>query len=245
MKSDEEIKNQILGILDLFIGTGSAEDLCKKIVHNNPFGQLQADGCFLYMLDSKSEVLKVGGYGRERFSEGEAISVWDPHPISVAIRTRTTLKHEPDAVANAHLIVFPLTINDMPIGAMVISLLEAASASILSSPIAEILPKLGGHYLDTLGLRIGNPGSRSNSLASSSPEELSTRQLEILKLIGDGLNNAEIATIVLVSESTVRQETIKIYRALAVSGRQEAMVKARAIGLIKKIQPSIAMVTEV
>jgi ATP/maltotriose-dependent transcriptional regulator MalT len=53
--------------------------------------------------------------------------------------------------------------------------------------------------------------------------------------MGDGMTNAEISTKVLLSESTVRQETIRIYRALAVPGRQEAVAKARALGLIQKL----------
>lgn len=244
MKNETDFKSQMLELLDLFIGSNQAGDLCRKIVHNEPFGELNADGCFLYMVDSKSEVLRVGGYGRERVSEGETISVWDSHPISLAIRTRAALQHKPDAVVDVDLLVIPFIANEMPIGAMAISLLKPAASSILTSPTIELLPKLGGHYLDTLGLRMGNTSSGPNSLTTSSPEELSTRQLEILKLIGDGLNNAQIAVIVLLSESTVRQETIKIYRALGVSGRQEAMVKGRALGLIKKIQPSVAMVPE-
>jgi ATP/maltotriose-dependent transcriptional regulator MalT len=51
-------------------------------------------------------------------------------------------------------------------------------------------------------------------------------------LIGDGLNNSEISHRVLVSGSTVRQDTIKIYRLLGVGNRHEVMVKGRAIGLI-------------
>ncbi len=68
-------------------------------------------------------------------------------------------------------------------------------------------------------------------------EEITTRQVSILGLMADGLTNAEIAGKVLLSESTVRQETIRIYRALAVSGRLEAVAKARALGLISKISP--------
>ena len=53
--------------------------------------------------------------------------------------------------------------------------------------------------------------------------------------MGDGLTNADIGHRVLLSESTVRQETIRIYRALGVTGRMEAVAKARSFGLIPKL----------
>jgi DNA-binding NarL/FixJ family response regulator len=38
----------------------------------------------------------------------------------------------------------------------------------------------------------------------------------------------------MLSESTIRQETVKIYKALGVSNRTEAASKAGALGLIPK-----------
>ena len=228
----------------MFIGSTSAEDVCRKVVHNQPFGELMADGCFIYLVDAKSEILRVGGYGRDHIGNGEVISVWDNHPISDALRNRTALEHQADSTINVAMLAIPFIKDEIPIGAMAITLMKPGADNVLKHPAMELLPKLGGYYIDMLGLRIGASQTGPLSLSNGSPEELTTRQLEILKLFGDGLNNAQIAQQVLVSESTVRQETIKIYRALGVSGRQEAMVKGRALGLINKIQPDLAMVTE-
>jgi ATP/maltotriose-dependent transcriptional regulator MalT len=50
--------------------------------------------------------------------------------------------------------------------------------------------------------------------------------------------NLEIAKVLMLSESTIRQETVKIYRALGVGNRQEAVRKAKALGLLpKRISP--------
>jgi DNA-binding NarL/FixJ family response regulator len=69
---------------------------------------------------------------------------------------------------------------------------------------------------------------------SASPEDLSARQLTILSHIQDGLVNLEIAKELMLSESTIRQETVRIYRALGVGNRHEAVKKARTLGLINK-----------
>jgi len=53
-------------------------------------------------------------------------------------------------------------------------------------------------------------------------EELTERQLLILKMIAEGRTNSDISDVLNYSESTIRQETIKIYSKLNCSGRPEA-----------------------
>ena len=96
---------------------------------------------------------------------------------------------------------------------------------------ANLISKLGAFYLDTLDF--GNIGN-GKSLSPVNPEDLTTRQLNILGHIETGLVNMEIAKILMLSESTIRQETVKIYRALGVGNRLEAVKKARALGLLPK-----------
>lgn len=58
---------------------------------------------------------------------------------------------------------------------------------------------------------------------------LGRRQREILKLIADGMTNAQIDSELGFSESTIRQDTMKIYEALGVTGRKEATSKYREL----------------
>lgn len=62
--------------------------------------------------------------------------------------------------------------------------------------------------------------------------DLSERQLEILRLMSAGKTNAAIARELGYSESTVRQETMVIYRALGVDGREGAAARAAEWGLL-------------
>jgi PAS domain S-box-containing protein len=54
---------------------------------------------------------------------------------------------------------------------------------------------------------------------------LSARQLEILALIGEGFSNAEIASRLYLTESTVKWHVRKILRALGVSNRAQAVAR--------------------
>lgn len=55
--------------------------------------------------------------------------------------------------------------------------------------------------------------------------QLSSRQLEILDLIAEGLSNAEIASRLYLTESTVKWHVRKILRALGVSNRAQAVAR--------------------
>ena len=53
---------------------------------------------------------------------------------------------------------------------------------------------------------------------------ITDRQLLILKMMNEGRTNIVISELLGYSESTVRQETIKIFAKLGCSGREEASV---------------------
>ena len=76
------------------------------------------------------------------------------------------------------------------------------------------------------------PGVSSPERQQASREELTARQLRVLSLMAKGMTNGQIARVLAFSESTVRQETMAIYRNLQVKGRAEAIDFGRNHGLI-------------
>ena len=62
-------------------------------------------------------------------------------------------------------------------------------------------------------------------------KELSEREREVIRLIGQGLKNQQIASILHISESTVRHHLTSIYAKLGVSDRLELLVFAHRRGL--------------
>jgi DNA-binding NarL/FixJ family response regulator len=47
-----------------------------------------------------------------------------------------------------------------------------------------------------------------------------------------GKTNIVISREMILSESTIRQETVRIFRAMSVGNRQQAVLKAEALGLL-------------
>jgi LuxR family maltose regulon positive regulatory protein len=63
-------------------------------------------------------------------------------------------------------------------------------------------------------------------------ETLTPRELEVLELLGRHLTNKEIAAELVVSPHTVKSHTISLYRKLDVNRRQQAVGKARELGIL-------------
>jgi DNA-binding NarL/FixJ family response regulator len=61
--------------------------------------------------------------------------------------------------------------------------------------------------------------------------ELTEREVEVLELIARGLNNAEIARRLVVSDKTVRNHVSSVFSKLHVADRAQAIVRARESGL--------------
>jgi LuxR family maltose regulon positive regulatory protein len=67
---------------------------------------------------------------------------------------------------------------------------------------------------------------------SSLVEPLSAREIEILRLIANGLSNQAIADTLVIAISTVKRHINNIYGKLAVQSRTQALVRARDLGLL-------------
>jgi LuxR family transcriptional regulator, maltose regulon positive regulatory protein len=62
--------------------------------------------------------------------------------------------------------------------------------------------------------------------------ELTERELEVLRLLAEGLTKPEVAAKLLRSYSTVHSHTKSIYRKLGSSSRNEVLERANGLGLI-------------
>jgi LuxR family maltose regulon positive regulatory protein len=69
--------------------------------------------------------------------------------------------------------------------------------------------------------------------ARASPDGVLTeRELDVLRLLADGLTKPEVAATLFVSFSTIHSHTKAIYRKLGASSRDEVLERARELGLI-------------
>jgi DNA-binding CsgD family transcriptional regulator len=84
--------------------------------------------------------------------------------------------------------------------------------------------------LRSTGLTVVPAKRRSATLAN--PAGLTTRQVEVLRLIGEGLTNAELADRLYLSAKTVDHHVSAILTKLGVPGRRDAIRRGRELGIL-------------
>lgn len=224
--------------LDVVLASNGPADVCKQIVHAG-FADGRTRGCALFFLDSKSQLKSIASYGQIMEIPSE-LSAWDETSLSAAIRTKTVTS----GVANVGgvdmlVLAVPFVSNGTPSGLAAVFIDQAHEQINVPEDLGKLISKLGAFYLDTLDF--GTVANGKGSLPAN-PDDLTSRQLMILTHIQSGLVNLEIAKLLMLSKSTIRQETVRIYKSLGVGNRQEAVKKARALGLLSKVTPPPALV---
>jgi DNA-binding NarL/FixJ family response regulator len=71
-----------------------------------------------------------------------------------------------------------------------------------------------------------------HAAAAAPPASLTRREVEVLRLVGRGYTNSQIARSLFVSVSTVKKHVQRIFAKLGVSDRTQAAVKANGMGLL-------------
>jgi DNA-binding NarL/FixJ family response regulator len=109
---------------------------------------------------------------------------------------------------------------------------KSSSRYALLSAIKLVLN--GELYVPTLVLDAGidAPAAVPAPAPQEDVAELTQRQIEVLRLIGDGCPNKKIATGLGLSEKTVKAHITAIFKALKVANRTQAAAAGRKAGLI-------------
>ena len=171
---------------------------------------------------------------------GKKVPLLRETPVTQAVRTRQfcLVNKLPDEWVNGQKIPTGIVFSAFPIqqdllirGAMMLAHSGKKEARDLIEELFELLEAVTSLSFDLSR----NEHSRRTDVGSSSIQsELTSRQVKVLTGIRDGLTNYQIARIMNVSESTVKQESIRIYKFLDVNNRADAVAVALEQGLIQE-----------
>jgi DNA-binding NarL/FixJ family response regulator len=79
---------------------------------------------------------------------------------------------------------------------------------------------------------VADSADESTAAGAGSPDRLTARQIDVLKLVSEGQSNKEIARVLGLAPSTVKTHLENLLSALGVSNRTEASDKARRMNLL-------------
>jgi DNA-binding CsgD family transcriptional regulator len=227
LNMDTEKLGDLAPTLEALLASETTSSFCRSLVHSAITGDT-TQGCHIYILNNNAQLNVVAGYGLAAAEANDDLSAWDDNAISKSIREKHFI-FELGGKDKKTIISIPLKRGDLPVGALVLVLAEGATEMPFSNAWIAIIGTLGTFSLSMLSTQ-GGRGAVSE--LTSNGEDLTTRQIQILEMMADGLVNTEIARQMMLSESTIRQETVRIYRSLGVPNRAEASKKGRVLGLI-------------
>ena len=116
---------------------------------------------------------------------------------------------------------------------------KLSSSKIMLGALRMVLD--GGVYLPPQLLQQAmtsiDQGSTDKRVIRNSKNWLTTRQMQTLELLAEGMSNKEISERLNLAEGTVKIHTAAVYQALRVNSRLEAVSAARRLGFLP-VQPS-------
>jgi RNA polymerase sigma factor (sigma-70 family) len=115
-------------------------------------------------------------------------------------------------------------LKDLRKGQLVRAVHQAAAGDLVIDP--SIAKRLIEKVVDT---------KRARTEALSALNRLTAREVEVLRLMARGLTNAELATELSVSESTVKTHVARVLEKLELRDRVQAVILAYEIGLMDNV----------
>ena len=213
----------------------SMDQVAQQLVLGT-LGAFEPRASLLYEFRPQGIVSMAGSFGLPAQLAGVRtnLSIWDHTPAVDAIRHDKPVhlasgealraaypRLSEDTIVHSALSVWPLKLGSTRIGAMQLHFESVPASDDYINEVRGISTILSLY----LGLRhdyappVKIPRSVSLSCGTT---ELTDRQLRVLRYLVAGLTNPQIAQRIGFSDSTVRQETMAIYRFLEVMNRREA-----------------------
>lgn len=211
-------------------------ELCRALTLNT-FRTMEAVACYIAELNNDGTVRVDTTYGLSDYesSQWKNLSLFDHRPLTNAIRNNEPvwtdlagggLSDYPIISAEEYInisqsqVVWPITRARIPIGAIGLFFNKSINVSEVALQYLELIGRIVALKLITPFPFAPNPQDFDKFVHHH--DQLTERESKVLERIGQYMTNAQIAEELGFSESTIRQDTIQIYRKMGVAGRDEA-----------------------
>ena len=244
--------DRMTAMVTYLAGKPTLDDVAQYLVLD-VFRTLQPRTALISVFDHSGSVSAAGSFGlaSDVIRALRRLSLWDRSPSVDAIRDgspivfadkEALLTEYPwlsnhDGLLNP-TIVWPLSVGNQRLGSVQIQFTGPVQKESVQTVFTSVTPILG-LYLSLRRTADTTQGvsERRTPLSRNGQEpeaELTPRQLRILHLLAEDRTNPQIAARIGFSDSTVRQETMAIYRFLGAEGRRDAVHIAGLRGLLSE-----------
>lgn len=218
-------------------------DLCQFGIMRT-FNFLEPSSMFAARLDPDGSIRPIGqfGFSLEVMKSWERTHITDESPTTDALKTNNIvwvadkknwesdyphlMKYGMDMTANT-FVAWPITIAGSYMSVLGLSLRKEMAPT---PELVSFFETVGGIFALQLSKSMGNPINNEGESIVALVNLFTRRQRDVLQFMADGLTNTQIASELGFSESTIRQETMRIYEILGATGRADAVRMFRSIG---------------
>lgn len=228
----------------------NADEFCRSLALNVLL-EYGVVATYVARLDSDGHISMIGSYGysQQRVENTGRPSIWENMSITETIRTGKVMIYEsweeyiaryPDKAHMASpgkaFVCLPLRVKGARAGGLGISFAEPITHAGINPRLWEVFSAAGDVFL-TKGwaaelLRRPVPTVDFGEDEKFAAATLSDREQVVLKQVALGKTNQQIARDLSFSESTIKQDTIRIFKVLGVKTRKDAVLAAKTLGLI-------------
>lgn len=218
-------------------------EMCQFAVIRT-FNFLEASSMFGARLDADGSIYPMGqfGFSAQVMKSWERTSITDSFPTTDALKTNNIVwianrsewereyphlvEYGLDLTANT-FVAWPITIAGSYMSVLGLCLKKVVAPT---PELISFFETVGGIFALQMSNVSANPISKEEESVIARVNLFTRRQRDVLQFMADGLTNIQIANELGFSESTIRQETMRIYEILGATGRADAVRMLRSIG---------------
>lgn len=244
--------DRMITLLSYLASKPTLDDVAQFLVLDI-FREHKPRAALISIFDSSGNVTAAGSFGlaSDVVRALRRMSLWDRSPAVDAIRDGEPLVlNDRDSLLGQYpwlenhdgllnpTMVWPLTLGTQRLGSLQMQFADPVSRDAVA-PVFKATAPILGLYVSLRSAAVTPTETERPHVAPRSGNgqveaELSPRQVRILHLLAEGMTNPQIAARIGFSDSTVRQETMAIYRFLGADGRREAVHIAGLRGLLNE-----------
>jgi DNA-binding CsgD family transcriptional regulator len=215
----------------------NASDFCRfiTVVAFREFGAVSS---VLVRIEPDQTMRSVGNYGQPRLEDSSGSQ--EKHQRSVlakAILSQEIIAVEqPEPAFDQSFIAIPFSPTGEVLGALGVTFRRSLNRKSIPEAELELLQLLSELIAVNSLPRMRASGLLSKLYFDSENLEdvsaITPRQLQVLDEMALGKTNSQIAKTLNMSESTIKQEAVRIYKILGVNSRQRAVSVGQEMGII-------------
>lgn len=230
----EQVSRDLVGFL---IHHPTMDEIAQHLTLRT-LADLQPWQCVLYECDRRGRLHLLGAFGTGECRDSlTGRSVFDDPLIGPSLRRSRPFATFglidgidpaalPAMLAHGPEVVWPVTTPSRLVGVVQVSFTAIPHRRRTAECLTAVAEALGLYW-------VLQGGRTAPAELEDAGQPVSPRQARILEYMSRGLTNPQIATLINYSVSTVRQETMAIYKALGVENRLQAVEVAQRRGIVR------------